>query len=199
MFIYRFKLSFEDQDDFAREVEIRADQTFFEFYHTLKENLALNESLGSSFFLCDHRFRKKKEIAQPHLRTHSNDTQEEVNPKLFMDQCVLSDYVDDPHQKFLFIYDLSKDWSFFIELAKIATAQKNGQYPRIISSKGGIPREISNQKIPDPGIQDYEEEDNDLEEQSLEAYEDNGPEGEEDFDDSAFYSNLAHSSEDDNE
>ncbi len=58
MLIYKFKTSFEDQDDFLREIELRADHTFEDFHQAILGNLGLDPGMLASFFICDHRFRK---------------------------------------------------------------------------------------------------------------------------------------------
>jgi hypothetical protein len=90
-----------------------------------------------------------------------------------MDECILSDYIDDPHQKFIFIYDIAKDWNFYIELLKILPAAPTQQYPKISGSVGGIPIEISRKPVVLPGVMEDEDDlesvttDDDIEEPEL--------------------------------
>jgi hypothetical protein len=164
MFTYRFRMNFEEQDGFSRDIELRSDQTFLDFYHMISENLALDKSLECAFFLCDHFYRKRKRIFQPGNTDTKKAAQDADLPdtKLFMDECILSDYIDDPHQKFIFIYDIAKDWNFYIELLKILPASPSLQYPKISGSVGGIPIEISRKPIVLPGVT----EEDDLEHES---------------------------------
>jgi hypothetical protein len=175
MFTYRFRMNFEEQDGFRRDIELRSDQTFLDFYHIISENLTLDKSLECAFFLCDHFYRKRKRIFQPGNTDTKKAAQDADLPdnKLFMDECILSDYIDDPHQKFIFIYDIAKDWNFYIELLKILPAAPTQQYPKISGSVGGIPIEISRKPVVLPGVMEDEDDlesvttDDDIEEPEL--------------------------------
>jgi len=160
MFTYKFRMNFEEQEGFSRDIEIRTDQTFLDFNNIISENLSLDKSLECAFFMCDHRFRKKKRIYQPGNTdpVKAPDDGSEPEKKLFMDKCILSDYIDDPHQKFIYVYDIDKDWNFFIELLKISPAASGLEYPRIAASIGGIPLEISRKPVALPGLPDDDDE-----------------------------------------
>lgn len=196
MFAYRFKINFEEQDGFAREIELRVDQTFLDFYNIIADNVTLDRTLSTSFFLCDHRYRKKREMFHPNRADQLPQPQEGQPAHLFMDKCVLNEFIDDPHQKFLLVYDLKSQWSFYIELMKITPAQQGEEYPRITRSIGGVPDEISRKPKPLPGLDDeedmeFEEEfDAEMEDQEDESEETEVVYAEEDmdeFDDSGFY------------
>jgi hypothetical protein len=172
MLVYKFKITFEYNDDFERIVELKTSQSFLDFYNLLMENMELDKSLSASFYLCDHKFRKKKPIHLPgnkatlnfkNKRDEDEEVEEELPAVLTMDKCILSEFVDDPHQKFLFIYDLPNDWSFYIELMKIAPSESKATYPRIIKSLGPTPTELVKKVIPIPGLTDEEDEEFDEE------------------------------------
>jgi len=211
MFAYRFKVNFEEQDGFSRDIELGVDQTFLDFYNIITDNLSLDKSAPSSFYLSDHRFRKKKEIIQPGQEeepeaTPSDPSDEETTMKerkLRMDKCSLNEFIDDPHQRFLFIYDLSKGWTFYIELSKIVSKEKNSVYPRVVNSLGGVPLEISRKPRPLPGIDDddmdFDEEaemTSDDQEITVDSEETYGEEDLDEFDDSSFYNQTLDGSQD---
>lgn len=208
MFAYRFRMNFEEQDGFSRDIELGVDQTFLDFYNIITENLSLDKTLPSSFFLADHRFRKKKEISQPGKQiSHENpgDNEETMEERrLEMDKCRLNEFIDDPHQKFLFIYDLTKEWTFYIELLKIVNGHKEETYPRVVNSAGPVPVEISRKPRPLPGIDDEDDlnpdEEGDLEsdESGISSDMENlyGEEDMDEFDDSSLYNNAVDGSQD---
>jgi hypothetical protein len=157
MFAYRFKISFELNDEFVREIELKTTQTFLDFYNVILDNLQVDKTKPSSFYLCDHKFRKKTKIVPP-AENADNPQIDSSTKELRMDQCDLADQVDDPHQKFLFIYDLPNDWNFYIELIKIVPTQANATYPRIVKSLGPTPVEISRKMVLKPGEEVMEDE-----------------------------------------
>ena len=146
MHLYRFKLTFEEQDDFSREFEISSDQNFEDFHKAIVENLGLNDGTLASFFITDYRFRKKREISlidmSPEEQTESFGEEEEEK-MLVMKEAVLSDYIDDPHQKMLYVYDYLNYWTFYLELIKILPADPKQNYPRVAKTLGEVPRELT--------------------------------------------------------
>lgn len=146
MHIYRFKQTFEEQDDFVREIEVGSEQNFEDFHKAIVDNLGLDQGTLSSFFITDYRFRKKREISlidmSPEERPETFDEEEEEK-MLVMKDAILSDYIDDPHQKLLYVYDYLNYWTFYLELLKILPADPKHTYPRISKTLGEVPRELT--------------------------------------------------------
>lgn len=141
MHIYRFKLRFEDQDEFLREIEVRADQSFGDFHGVIVSNLNLDPTTLSSFFICNDHFKKKLEI--PMFDMESDPEAEGGDQLLTMENSRLRNFIDDPHQKLLFVYDYLNNWTFYIELQKILPANASVTYPRVFRSEGEVPRELT--------------------------------------------------------
>ncbi len=169
MLIYKFKVNFEDQDDFLREIELRADQSFEDFHQAILGNLGLDPGMLASFYMCDHRFRKQKEIQlvetsaiERKKHVEEDDHIDNHQKPLLMRDSELKDFIDDPHQRLLFLYDYINRWTFYIELIKIMPEDKGIVYPRFSKSKGPVPRELMATPAQLPGVeipdeQDYEE------------------------------------------
>ncbi len=162
MLIYRFKVRFEDQDDFLREIELRADQTFEDFHQAILGNLGLDPGMLASFFICDHRYRKQKEIklvdpgnaADLGTKAEHTDAAGSVESgKLVMHQSELKEFIDDPHQRMIFIYDYLNRWTFYLELLKILPADKTQTYPHFCKTEGPVPRELTATPKQIPGVE----------------------------------------------
>ena len=153
MFVFRFKIKFEDDNHFLREVEFFSDQTFEDFHNFMVENLKLDKTKPASFYLCNHYYRKQQEIVLAESQNEKSDSTEnkeeekEKNDegseeKLVMKNHIFSDLIDDPRQRLLYVYDNVKQWTFYIELLKILSVSTNEGYPKIVKKNGGIPREL---------------------------------------------------------
>lgn len=146
MHVYRFRLTFEEQDDFAREIEVGSVQNFEDFHNAITGNLGLDPNTLSSFFITDYRFRKKREISlidmNPEERPETFE-EDEIEKMLVMKEAILSDYIDDPHQRLLYVYDYLNYWTFYMELLKIVPADPKESYPRIAKSQGEVPRDLT--------------------------------------------------------
>jgi hypothetical protein len=69
---------------------------------------------------------------------------------------VICDFVDAPHQRFLFIYDLNVQWSFLIELIKITQPEPKKEYPLCVKSFGAAPKQYKIVHVPAPSDDDEE-------------------------------------------
>ncbi len=171
MLIYRFKIRFEDHENFLREIELRADQTFEDFHQAILGNLGLDPGMLASFFICDHRFRKLNEIqlvemdpavppgedrdkGEPESDNGEDHGENEGEGESdLMHQSHLKDHIDDPHQRMLFVYDNLNQWTFYIELMKIQRGSYQEGYPRISKSRGAVPRELMATPRQIPGVE----------------------------------------------
>jgi hypothetical protein len=128
MSILRFRIIFEDFDDVHRDIDFTADHTFADLFNELLLAVEFDNKHDGEFFLADHNWRKGDSIGK------INGQDQKV-----MQKVDLVDHIDDPHQKFLFVYDQNVRWSFTIELIRIIpSAEYKVVYPKI-ASKSGIP------------------------------------------------------------
>ncbi len=173
MLVYRFKVGFEEQDDFLREIELRADNTFEDFHQAILGNLGLDPGMLASFFICDHRYRKQKEIQLVETNASPMRSEDDVagiglsTSKPIMKESELKDFIDDPHQRLLFVYDYINQWTFFIELVKIQQGDKGIAYPHFRKLVGPIPRELTITPKEAPGVEIHEDFDYDEKEEEI--------------------------------
>lgn len=157
MHLYRFRLLFEEQEDFLRDYDILASQTFLNFHNLIAETVELKGNELASFFICDRNWRKKKEITLIDMQhSEENRVEEEDDedkrsarspkiPLLEMSKVKIKDVIDDPHQRLLYEYDFLNPKTFYIELMKIVDADSNDIYPKCIKSIGKLlPSAIAN-------------------------------------------------------
>jgi hypothetical protein len=58
-----------------------------------------------------------------------------------MNKCKMALLIDDPHQKFVYIYDPKTLWTFMIELLKIVPDDAKVSYPKIAKAVGESPKQ----------------------------------------------------------
>lgn len=146
MYTYRFKLTFEEQTDFVREFEVGSEQSFEDFHNAIVENLGIEKSTLASFFITDSRFRKKREISLVDMNPEDRDDSfddDNQDKMLVMRDAIISDIIDDPHQKLLYVYDYLHYWTFYMELIKIGKASVGDKYPKVVKSVGEVPKELT--------------------------------------------------------
>jgi len=166
--IYRFKVWFEEEEDINRMIDILPSSTFLEFHNIVLDSIGFNKDLPSSFYCSDDNWRKGREIS---LKDQA---------KLLMSDAKLKEFVNDPHQKYVYITDLNEQWTLLIELQSIQNDVKGISYPLVFKSVGKAPKQnegISRFKIVD---------ENEFDEIANKLVSKHAPVIDEDFDEAGF-------------
>lgn len=137
MAIYRFRISFEDFDDVSREIDIKTNQTFEDLHRAFHRSTGYSADKSSSFYVSTDNWIKGDEIAiLPNQRKIDNGV-------ALMENSKLSNFIEDPHQKFYYIYNFERPFDFHVELIKIILENDpNIEYPFLVKSTGEAPKII---------------------------------------------------------
>lgn len=127
--IYRFKIWFEEEDDVYRVIDINPASTFLDFHRIILDSIGFKKEMPSSFYSSDDNWRKGKEISL------------DEEGKQLMKDAKLKDYVNDPHQKFIYITDFNEMWTMNIELQSIQNEVNGIAYPFLFRSVGKAPKQ----------------------------------------------------------
>ncbi|REJ82486.1 MAG: hypothetical protein DWQ44_12155 [Bacteroidetes bacterium] len=135
MAIYRFRVTFEDYDDVSRDIEIRPSQSFEDFHHAIQLAVGFDASKEASFYISDDNWKKGKQIG-----VQADEQESEIKLGKFR----MSDFIYDPHQKFLYIFDEENKWMFHIELIKILPQEEMiASYPRCVRAVNEAPKQYA--------------------------------------------------------
>lgn len=149
MYVYKFRLLFDDVEDFVRDYEILSKQTFLDFHRCILDSI---QGLGSeelaSFHICDRKWNKRNEITLMDMSIDQEDDEEElrdeeegeVQPPITMAEARISDFIDDPHQRIIYEHDFMNIRTFYIELLKSYEAKPDKKYPVCIYSSAELPQ-----------------------------------------------------------
>lgn len=142
MAIYRFRISFEDYDDVTREIDIKSTQTFEDLHRAIHRSTGYNADKSSSFYVSTDNWIKGDEIA-------IHPTQRKIdNGVVLMEKSKLSSFIEDPHQKFYYIYNFERPYDFHVELIKIILDNDPKiEYPYLVKSVGEAPKIIEKGNI----------------------------------------------------
>lgn len=141
MAVYRFRVTFEDNDEVYREIEIKSTQTYEDLHNCILQSIGFDNVHNASFFISDDMWRKGEEIVlKPIEKTDSRGRNTEA-PKRIMSKCKVAILIDDPHQKFVYIYDQKVGWTFMIELTKILADDAKKTYPLCAKTAGEAPKQ----------------------------------------------------------
>jgi hypothetical protein len=137
MAIYRFRVEVEDVDGVYREIDIKSTQTFEDFHFALLKSYAFDFKHPASFFYSDDLWHREDEIA------FNFEAFEHMSSAQAMNKAKISDFIDDPHQRFLYLYFCEDEtFTFLIELIDIQTTDKPAQtLPTMVKSVGEAPKQ----------------------------------------------------------
>jgi hypothetical protein len=142
--VYKFKVLSEEDNKFYMDIEILSGQTFFDLHDLIQDELEFDRSYLASFFVANHSWKRMKEIPLIEKKDKKNKKAEK---QVIMDKAVLSDYVKDAHQKFVYIFDVINDRGFFIELIETKPESPSMYYPVCTDYFGEIPSQIGKKSI----------------------------------------------------
>ncbi len=156
MAIYKFRATYEDDNDLIRDIEIKSESTFLQLHNTLVQAFEFTNNELASFYVSDDTWRKGKEIS---LEDMSDEGDDPLTKAVLMRKSILADFIEDPHQKFIYVFDFMNQWAFMVELVKIGKEDAKVKYPVIVKKEGDIPKAFKN--IAPTQIGDDEIEDDD--------------------------------------
>src|SRR5262249_38322820 len=128
-----------------------SDQTFEDLHNAIQKAVNFDNSQLASFYMSDDTWRKGLEITLMDMKGEEDETSGKI-----MNKCILSNFIDDPHQKILYVFDFLAMWTFRIELIKILSQDPKTTYPKCVKSIGIAPKQYASQN--NTPVQEDEEE-----------------------------------------
>ncbi len=143
MAVYKFKIFVEDNEDIYREIEILSGQTFDDFHNAIQDAFKFDKKHAASFFVSDDYWRKDQEITlrQEDLPLDADEIKKNVSPKKLMLATKIAKYIDNPRQRFMYVFDPAVKWAFCIELMKILPDNPKMIYPVCVKTIGSAPKQ----------------------------------------------------------
>ncbi len=143
MAVYRFRVCLEDNEDVYRDIDIRAAQTFEQFHEAIQEAFKFDKKHAASFFTSDDYWRKGEEITlnKEDLALDAEDIRKKITKKYLMKETKIAKFIEQPHQRFVYVFDPIVQWSFLIEMLKIVNEDPKINYPSCIRSAGNAPKQ----------------------------------------------------------
>lgn len=137
MAAYKFRVTFEEYEDISRVIDIKSSQTFLDFHKAILASIGFDEKQMASFYMSNDTWKKGQEIT---LEDMSDDDDEDPSKKIpIMKKSQIQDFIDDPHQKIIYIYDFIEMWTMHIELIGIEMKESTSiKYP-VCSKTIGLP------------------------------------------------------------
>lgn len=152
MAILKFRISYEEDDSVYRDVAIRHTQTFQDLHTAILKAFEFDSKFGATFFRSNDNWQRGREISLDVYDKHYKA------PPLLMKDTTIGSEIRDPNQKFIYIYDFAKNWTFQVALINV-TKEENPKvaYPAVIRTEGIAPSQYGTKSLLGDRFTDVEE------------------------------------------
>ncbi|HVF81245.1 MAG TPA: hypothetical protein VM884_04905 [Flavisolibacter sp.] len=152
MAILKFRIYFEEDDSVYRDIVIRHKQTFFDLHEAILKGYEFDTKHAATFFRSNDNWLRGREIS---LDVYDKKYKA---PPLLMKETTIGSEIQDPNQKFIYLYDFVKGWSFMVELINV-TKEENPKisYPSVIRKEGIPPSQYGTRSLLGERFADIEE------------------------------------------
>lgn len=163
MYCYKFRVFFDEIEDFVRDIEILSTDNFESFHQILYSCIGLQGNELASFSICDTKWNKQKEITLIDMGDEETENNESADddendayttksnlPKFVMKDAILKNFIDNPHQYIIYEYDFINPKIFFIELLKTFKIETTIELPRCTHKEKELPKEMIRVNHPEP-------------------------------------------------
>jgi len=136
MNIYRFRVVLDTKDDVFCDIDIPTEDSFENLYNAIVKAFKFKGGVMSSFYMSNENWDKGHEITLLDMSEKGDSTNTMAN-------CTLKDFMAEPRQRLILVYDFMRMWCFLIELIGEDTAEKGVNYPDMPMFFGNAPKEES--------------------------------------------------------
>jgi Plasmid pRiA4b ORF-3-like protein len=152
MAILRFRAYYEEDDSVYRDIVIKHTQNFHDLHGAILQAYEFDNKHKATFYRSNDHWQRGREIS---LELYDK---EYVAPPLIMSETSIGSEIKNPNQKFIYIYDFNKNWSFLIELINVSK-EENAKlnYPSMIRKEGIAPSQYGTKGLLGEKFVDVEE------------------------------------------
>lgn len=152
MAVLKFRIYLEEDEAVHRDVLVLHTQTFKDLHFAILKSFEFDNKHQATFYRSNDNWLRGREISLVQY-----DKAYQVAP-LLMDQTVVGSEIKDTNQRFIYVYDFVKNWTFLVELINISK-EGNGkmEYPQIIRIEGIGPQQYGTRSLLGEKYADIEE------------------------------------------
>jgi hypothetical protein len=153
MAILKFRIYWEEDDSVYRDVVIKHTQTFEDLHTAILKCFEFDNKHKATFFRSNDKWLRGREIS---LEKYA-DKEYTVDPLIMLDTTMGSE-IKIPNQKFIYLYDFNKLWTFMVELISVDKEEnKKLTYPTCVRTEGLAPSQYGTKGLVDSRLAEVEE------------------------------------------
>ncbi|MBK6938227.1 MAG: hypothetical protein IPH18_16170 [Chitinophagaceae bacterium] len=153
MAILKFRIYFEEDESVYRDIVIRHTQTFQDLHSTILKSYEFDNKHKATFFRSNDHWQRGREIS-----LEKYDEREYKAPPLIMGETSIGSEIKDPNQRFIYLYDFNRNWSFLVELINVSKEENPKiTYPSMSRTEGIGPSQYGTKGLLGDKFADIEE------------------------------------------
>jgi len=142
MAVLKFRVYWEEDDAVYRDVAIKHVQNFKDLNDIVLKSFEFDNKHKATFFRSNDNWQRGREIS-----LEKYDKAYVVDP-LLMDQTPIGSEIKDPNQKFIYVYDFNRNWTFQIELINVNKEENQKLiYPAVVRTEGLAPSQYGTRSL----------------------------------------------------
>lgn len=152
MALLKFRIYYEEDEGIYRDILIRHTQNFFELHECILKAYEFDSKHAATFFRSNDQWLRGREIT---LEKYDKDYKA---PPLLMKDTIIGSEIRDTNQRFIYLYDFAKNWTFLVELILVSKEESNKTtYPSISRKEGIGPQQYGTRGMLGPRFAEMEE------------------------------------------
>lgn len=153
MAVLKFRIYFEEDDSVYRDISIKHSQNFAELSDTILKAFEFDSKHQATFFRSNEKWQRGREISLAKYE----DKHYRAVPLIMQDTTIGSEIIN-TNQRFVYVYDFVKNWTFLVELINISKDGSNKiTYPAISRIEGIGPQQYGTRGLLGKRFMDIEE------------------------------------------
>ncbi|TCZ73322.1 IS1096 element passenger TnpR family protein [Flaviaesturariibacter aridisoli] len=152
MAILKFRVQYEEDDSVYRDIAIRHTHSFFQLHDAILKSFEFDNKHGATFYRSNDNWQRGREISLEHY-----DRPYRMAPLLMKDVTIGSE-IKDPNQRFVYVYDFNKNWTFLVSLIGVSKEENpKVSYPATVRTEGIAPSQYGAKSLLGERFADVEE------------------------------------------
>lgn len=142
MAILKFRIYLEEDTAVYRDIVIKHTQTFADLHFAILKSYEFDNKHQATYYRSNDNWQHGREISfEKYDKTY-------VVAPLIMAETLIGSEIRDTNQKFVYIYDFAKHWTFFVELINVSKeVNPKITYPATTRTEGIGPQQYGTKSL----------------------------------------------------
>ncbi len=142
MAILKFRIYLEEDDAVYRDIVIRHTQNFSDLHLIILRSYEFDNKHAATFYRSNDNWLRGREIS------FEKYDKPYVAEPLLMAETRIGSEIRDTNQKFIYVYDFEKNWTFLVELINVSKEENaKTAYPSVSRTEGIGPQQYGTRSL----------------------------------------------------